>query len=143
MSAHFHKADTAEFLRSLHMDVGTAITLSREFFKTFQHLASDSLDQFLPTPIAESILRPEAGQERGRYVTITERPFIFISCFCNTPPGMTRFNSCRPKGASYLIILFQLTHSQIPCDRYVGVKHGLYEKRTELTFEQRWDQLEG
>ena len=74
MDANFHKADTAKFLQPLHMDTGVAIALSRELYKTFQHLASDSTDQFLPTPIAESILRPEAGQEKGRYVDESRIP---------------------------------------------------------------------
>ncbi|RYO74903.1 hypothetical protein DL764_010647 [Monosporascus ibericus] len=52
------------------MDVGIATALAREFRLTFERLAAESTDQFLPTPIAESILRPEAGQEKGRYLAI-------------------------------------------------------------------------
>lgn len=63
--------DMADFLRPLHMDAEVAVALSKEFHRTFQQLAAESMDQFLPTPIAESILRPKAGQEKGRYVPET------------------------------------------------------------------------
>ncbi|ETS82750.1 hypothetical protein PFICI_04626 [Pestalotiopsis fici W106-1] len=59
-----------EFLRPLHLDVATAHQLSREFHQTFRYLAAESQDQFLPTPITESILRPTAGSEKGRYLAI-------------------------------------------------------------------------
>ncbi|RYP30203.1 hypothetical protein DL767_006350 [Monosporascus sp. MG133] len=65
-----HESDMSNFLRPLHMDVGIATALAREFRLTFERLAAESTDQFLPTPIAESILRPEAGQEKGRYLAI-------------------------------------------------------------------------
>jgi hypothetical protein len=56
-----------KFLQPLAIDSRTALELSRELASTFRTLSSESLDQFLPTPISESILRP-AGQNHGRYV---------------------------------------------------------------------------
>ncbi len=79
MGTGSQKADMANFLQPLHMDVETAAALSREFHKTFQRLAAESMEQFLPTPIAESILRPKAGQEKGRYVVRTGFLGTFIS----------------------------------------------------------------
>lgn len=55
-----------DFLRPLHMDVATVQQLSHEFHQTFRYLAAESQDQFLPTPITESILRPTAGSEKGK-----------------------------------------------------------------------------
>ncbi|KAI0159245.1 hexokinase-7 [Pestalotiopsis sp. NC0098] len=59
-----------DFLRPLHMDVATVQQLSHEFHQTFRYLAAESQDQFLPTPITESILRPTAGSEKGKYLAI-------------------------------------------------------------------------
>ncbi|RYP66149.1 hypothetical protein DL769_006093 [Monosporascus sp. CRB-8-3] len=70
MDTTSRKFDMRDFLRPLYMDVGIATALAREFRLTFERLAAESTDQFLPTPIAESILRPEAGQEKGRYLAI-------------------------------------------------------------------------
>ncbi|KAI1310367.1 hexokinase-7 [Xylaria venustula] len=47
-----------------------AHVLAHELYQTFRHLAAESLTQFLPTPISESILRPTGGRERGRYLAI-------------------------------------------------------------------------
>ena len=57
-----------EFLRPLRVDNDIIRTLSREFVQNFRQLSAESLDQFLPTPISESILRPITGSDRGRYV---------------------------------------------------------------------------
>jgi len=46
---------------------------------TFTRLAAESLDQFLPTPITDSILRP-VGDEKGRYVL----EFLFLSSSLST-----------------------------------------------------------
>ncbi|KAK9774743.1 putative Phosphotransferase [Seiridium cardinale] len=62
--------DVADFLQPLRIDVPTVQQLSHEFRQTFQDLATESLDQFLPTPITESILRPTAGSEKGTYLAI-------------------------------------------------------------------------
>ncbi|KAI2633660.1 hexokinase-7 [Hypomontagnella submonticulosa] len=64
------KTDIEEFLRPLSIDDATAHALSQELCRTFQHLSAHSLNQFLPTPISESVLRPTAGRERGRYLAI-------------------------------------------------------------------------
>jgi hypothetical protein len=56
-----------EFLQPLAIDTQTVLELSRELESTFRTLSAESLDQFLPTPISESILRP-AQQEQGRQV---------------------------------------------------------------------------
>ncbi|KAK4099361.1 actin-like ATPase domain-containing protein [Parathielavia hyrcaniae] len=54
-----------DFLQPLAIDTQTVLELSRELTPTFCMLASESLDQFLPTPISESILRP-ASRKPGR-----------------------------------------------------------------------------
>ncbi|KAI5867016.1 hexokinase-7 [Durotheca rogersii] len=59
-----------EFLRPLYMDAAKAHALSRELYETFRQLSAHSLNQFLPTPISESILRPTEGKEKGRYLAI-------------------------------------------------------------------------
>lgn len=64
------KPDIEEFLRPLRIDATLAHQLSLELCKTFQRLAAESLNQFLPTPISESILRPTAGSEKGIYLAI-------------------------------------------------------------------------
>lgn len=57
-----------EFLRPLAISSSVVHELSRELAETFRSLSAESLDQFLPTPISESILRPVAGRDHGRYV---------------------------------------------------------------------------
>jgi hypothetical protein len=54
-----------EFLRPLAIDSRMVLELSRELETTFRHLSAESPDQFLPTPISESMLRP-AGRGHGR-----------------------------------------------------------------------------
>ncbi|KAI1853356.1 hypothetical protein JX265_000148 [Neoarthrinium moseri] len=64
------RPDLEHFLRPLRMDVSLAHHLAREFRQTFKYLAAESLEQFLPTPISDTILRPAAGSEKGRYLAI-------------------------------------------------------------------------
>ncbi|KAI0008558.1 MFS general substrate transporter [Xylariaceae sp. FL0662B] len=64
------------FLRPLHIEVAEAHALSREFCQTFRHLAANSLNQFLPTPISESLLRPANGRVAGRGGTNLRAGFI-------------------------------------------------------------------
>lgn len=64
------KSGIEVLLEALHIDVAKAHALSHEMCQAFQHLSTDSLDQFLPTPISESILRPTEGSEKGRYVCL-------------------------------------------------------------------------
>jgi Mn-dependent DtxR family transcriptional regulator len=47
-----------EFLSPLSVNTEKIHSLARAFAGTFEELAVDSLEQFLPTPIAESLLRP-------------------------------------------------------------------------------------
>lgn len=54
-----------EFLRPLAIDSQTVLELSRELALTFRSLSAESPDQFLPTPISESMLRP-AARDHGR-----------------------------------------------------------------------------
>ncbi|KAG5991308.1 hypothetical protein E4U54_003904, partial [Claviceps lovelessii] len=54
-----------DFLQPMSVDVEKFHVLSRAFMQNFMQLAADSLDQFLPTPISESILRPVAEYGRG------------------------------------------------------------------------------
>ncbi|KAK3688074.1 hypothetical protein B0T22DRAFT_378968 [Podospora appendiculata] len=60
----------ADFLKPLDIDSNTVLELSRELASTFKTLSAESLDQFLPTPISESILRPVAGRDSGRFLAI-------------------------------------------------------------------------
>jgi len=55
-----------DFLKPLEIDAARISELSADLASTFRRLSSESVDQFLATPISESILRPEAGQNRGR-----------------------------------------------------------------------------
>ncbi|KAI0863614.1 major facilitator superfamily domain-containing protein [Xylaria cubensis] len=59
-------SELENFLKPLHIDVTKAHVLAHELHQTFRHLAAESLTQFLPTPISESILRPKGGHEKGR-----------------------------------------------------------------------------
>lgn len=54
------------FLQPMTIDVEKCHALSRGFLQTFLRLSAESLHQFLPTPISESILRPVTENGRGR-----------------------------------------------------------------------------
>ncbi|KAK0629623.1 hypothetical protein B0T17DRAFT_488943 [Bombardia bombarda] len=47
--------DLDDFLSPLHIDANLVLELARELAWTFGRLSANSLDQFLPTPISESI----------------------------------------------------------------------------------------
>ncbi|KAI1660005.1 MFS general substrate transporter [Daldinia decipiens] len=70
------KSGVQDFLGPLSVDEAKAHALSLEFYRTFQHLSANSLNQFLPTPISESVLRPTAGREKGRGGTNLRVGFI-------------------------------------------------------------------
>lgn len=55
-----------DYVAPIRCTADTAHQLSHELYRTFQRLSAESLDQFLPTPIAESILRPAGGHPKGR-----------------------------------------------------------------------------
>ena len=55
----------AAFLRPLHVDEALVHRLSHDFYSNFSELAANSLDQFLPTPISESLLRPVTSSQTG------------------------------------------------------------------------------
>lgn len=57
-----------QFLQPLQVDNHKIHTLSRLFYSNFRDLAINAHDQFLPTPISESILRPVSQTGRGRYL---------------------------------------------------------------------------
>lgn len=59
-------ADIHRFLEPLSIDVDRSYELSRKFLANFRHLAANSRDQWLPTPISESILRHLTGQGAGQ-----------------------------------------------------------------------------
>jgi hypothetical protein len=59
------EARVQAFLEPLHVDVDTIHRLSREFTANFEELAAASEDQFLATPISESLLRPVTSSQRG------------------------------------------------------------------------------
>jgi hypothetical protein len=54
-----------DFLQPLRIDIPKIHSLTRAFCTTFARLALQSTDQFLPTPISDSVLRPEK-EEKGR-----------------------------------------------------------------------------
>lgn len=54
------------FLQPLRIDLDKAHVLSRRFLQAFETLSAESTDQFLPTPISESILRPVGKRGHGR-----------------------------------------------------------------------------
>lgn len=56
----------SQFLEPLALDNDVVLKLSREFYTNFKYLSAESLDQFLPTPISMSILRPVGRQSTGR-----------------------------------------------------------------------------
>ncbi|KAK4238213.1 hypothetical protein C8A03DRAFT_33769 [Achaetomium macrosporum] len=58
-----------DFLQPLAIDARRVLELSHELASTFRKLSAESLDQFLPTPISESILRP-AVRNSGRFLAI-------------------------------------------------------------------------
>ncbi|KAG0652540.1 Hexokinase I, partial [Hyphodiscus hymeniophilus] len=68
-------ADVEQFLQPLHIDIPKIHSLARAFASTFATLASESEAQFLPTPISDSVLRPE-GDEKGRGGTNLRVGFI-------------------------------------------------------------------
>ena len=59
-------SDLESFLRPLHIDDSLVLRLSRELCTTFKELSAESTDQFLPTPISESLLRRTDGADHGR-----------------------------------------------------------------------------
>lgn len=59
-----------DFLQPLRVDNQTVHTLSRLFYSNFKDLALNAHDQFLPTPISESILRPVTQRGHGRCVHV-------------------------------------------------------------------------
>jgi hypothetical protein len=64
-------ASIEDFLRPLNVDIEKIHNLARSLKDTFENLAAESTDQFLSTPISESVLRPDFDDdddERGRYV---------------------------------------------------------------------------
>lgn len=54
-----------EFLRPLNTDVTKIHRLAKSLSHTYIRLAAESQEQFLPTPISDSILRP-IGDHKGR-----------------------------------------------------------------------------
>jgi hypothetical protein len=56
------------FLSPLAVDLQKLVTLSRKLEKTYRKLAAEAENQFLPTPISDSILRPVACKG-GRLVS--------------------------------------------------------------------------
>jgi hypothetical protein len=54
-----------DFLRPLHIDIPKIHSLARSLCDIYTRLAKESPDQFLSTPISDSVLRP-SGDARGR-----------------------------------------------------------------------------
>lgn len=55
-----------DFLLPLSIDLPKVIALAGSLSQTYKRLAAESENQFLPTPISDSILRPSVA-EGGRY----------------------------------------------------------------------------
>lgn len=55
-----------EFLKPLAVNSSLLLDLSHDMTTTFERLCKESEDQFLPTPISESIMRAGAGRRGGR-----------------------------------------------------------------------------
>lgn len=55
-----------DFLRPLHITDDTVHSLSQELYSTFLRLSNKSDNQFLPTPISDSLLRRVDAADRGR-----------------------------------------------------------------------------
>jgi len=71
-------SDIELFLQPLYIDIPKVHSLARAFASTFAYLALESLDQFLSTPISDSVLRPE-GDEKGRSVeTCSSLSFVWV-----------------------------------------------------------------
>lgn len=58
--------DIHRFLEPLSIDIDRSYELSRKFLANFRDLAANSRDQWLPTPISESILRHLSDQWTGQ-----------------------------------------------------------------------------
>jgi hypothetical protein len=56
-----------DFLQPLKVDIPKVHRLAHSFSSTYTSLAAESQDQFLPTPVSDSVLRP-TGSDKGRYV---------------------------------------------------------------------------
>ncbi|KAH8678737.1 hypothetical protein BGZ60DRAFT_401725 [Tricladium varicosporioides] len=64
-----HTKNLDEFLRPLEIDIPKITSLAKSLSCTFTRLAKESQDQFLPTPISDSIL--SQGQDaKGRFLAI-------------------------------------------------------------------------
>jgi hypothetical protein len=55
-----------DFLQPLRITDEAVLVLSRELYIKFSELSTKSDNQFLPTPISESLLRRVDGADRGR-----------------------------------------------------------------------------
>lgn len=80
-----------DLLKCLDMDSHAVHQLARELTSTFRHLSAESLNQFLPTPITESMLRPAGGRDRGRYGGVilssaAKDRCTTLTCFCSPVP---------------------------------------------------------
>ncbi|KAF4631915.1 hypothetical protein G7Y89_g6218 [Cudoniella acicularis] len=67
MAPSRHSLD--EFLRPLNIDIPKIHSLAKSLSYTFTRLAKESKNQFLSTPISDSLLRPE-GDGKGRFLAI-------------------------------------------------------------------------
>jgi hypothetical protein len=53
------KVTLEDFLKPLRVDAQKCHALARSLQRTYEQLAKEAEDQFLSTPVSESILRPE------------------------------------------------------------------------------------
>ncbi|KAL2760345.1 hypothetical protein ACRALDRAFT_2024349 [Sodiomyces alcalophilus JCM 7366] len=66
MDSGFQSQESLEdFLAPMRINFNTIHDLSSAFYSTFVDLAANNLEQFLPTPISESILRPVSQTGQG------------------------------------------------------------------------------
>ncbi|KAK4125486.1 actin-like ATPase domain-containing protein [Parathielavia appendiculata] len=99
-----------EFLQPLAIDTQKVLQLSRELASTFRKLSFESLEQFLPTPISESILRP-ASRDHGRLFSwIGERVAEVVRKGCD-PLRISRHDEL-PMGVTFSFPMEQRSLSE-------------------------------
>lgn len=74
-----HQQSLEDFLEPLHITDDNVYKLSLSLCDTFSMLSTKSDNQFLPTPISESLLRRVDSADHGRWVPSTPDTPLFIS----------------------------------------------------------------
>ncbi|GJC78360.1 hexokinase-1 [Colletotrichum liriopes] len=106
-----------QFLQPLQVDSQKIHTLSRLFHANFKHLALNAEDQFLATPISESILRPVSQRGHGSGGTNLRVGFIELQGKDQTIPD-NAFSTATPQanGTSSFAPALRLKEKAWPID---------------------------